>query len=110
MKITNDTSIGAGSITPKKTGVSEEVAAPESASSANVSSAAGGGDRVEFSGAEGQIGQLRTQLDAIPDERADVVQSFKDKIDSGTYWDDHNPEDIASAMIQHFEKYKNMGS
>lgn len=110
MKITNETSIGSNSVASKKAGAKGEIVSPRATSDANISSVPAGEDRVELSGAKGQLDVLRSQLEATPEVRADVVQSFKDKIDSGSYWDDHSPEDIANSMIQHFEKYKNIGS
>lgn len=64
------------------------------------------GDHLELSGAHGQIQTLKADLEQVSDVRSDVVDSVRQELADGTYWDSRSPEDIVSAMLEHCKKYE----
>jgi negative regulator of flagellin synthesis FlgM len=58
---------------------------------------ADGSDTVQFSGTFAEVQSLTSQLQQIPDVRADRVAELKAKIQQGSYNPD--PNDVANALL-----------
>ena len=61
------------------------------------SNAVGGSDTVHFSSRLAEVQQLTSQLQQVPDIRAERVAALKEKIQQGTYSPD--PADVADAIL-----------
>lgn len=65
------------------------------------------GDRVSVSASPTQISEIRAQLDAVPDVRAEKVEQLRAAIGNGTYKPDAS--DIADAMMREAMFYEQRG-